>query len=310
MSERLDQRLAAIARRQHGAFNRRQARTAGFTARMIDHRLTTGAWLRLDTGVYALASHRFSWERQAMAATLAVDDAALSGRSAAALRRVEGFPRGGFEIMVPRTRNGTTRLAKVRHSDFMQVQRVDGIPCLTVAHTILSLTGRVNEDVLDRAIDDVLARRWVSIEELQDRFVPWARSRRPGVGQLRSLLAARGDAYVPPSSELERRLRSFLSAPGLPEFAYEHELPWWPPGQGRVDAYQPDAQLIIEADGRAWHTRERDFALDRRRDNLATANGHATLRFTFVDLDVYPDENRALLDQTLDSRVRAVITHT
>ena len=86
---------------------------------------------------------------------------------------------------------------------------------------------------------------------------------------------------------------AFLAVPGMPEFGYEFELPWWPAGQGRVDAYSAEHRLIVEADGRGWHTRERDFVKDRRRDNLATANGHATLRFTCVDLLNYADENRS-----------------
>lgn len=300
-----DPAIDRLARRQHGAFNRQQALARGMTARMVQTRLASGAWIALDRGVYALASHPLSWERQAMAATLAVPDSALSGKAAAALDRIEGFARAGLEIMTRRNRNGVTRLAKVRRSDLMQVRRVDGIPCLTVAHTILSLTGHVGEVALDRAIDDVLARRRVSLEELQDRFVPWARSRRKGVGQLRSLLAARGDGHAPPTSELERTLRSFLSAPGLPAFAFEFELPWWPRGEGRVDAYQPELGLIVEADGRSWHTRERDFIRDRRRDNLATAEGRATLRFTFVDLEHYADRSLALVHQALAARSAA-----
>ncbi len=122
------------------------------------------------------------------------------------------------------------------------------------------------------------------------------------MSDLREVLQRRGDGHVPPSSELERRLRSFLDDASLPSFTYEQELPWWSAGEGRVDAYCADASLIVEADGRAWHTRERDFVTDRRRDNVATANGHATMRFTWIDLVNYADENRALVRQTVESR--------
>lgn len=302
MSERPDRRMQTVARRQHGAFSRAQAKAAGFTPRMIDHRVSSGAWLRLDWGVYALASHPFTWERQAMAATLAVGGALLSGRAAAALHRLDGFRRGRLEITVPKNRNGRCGLAKVRHSDFSQATKVHCVPCLTVAHTVLSLAGRGAEELLDRAVDHALAHRVVTIEELQDRFVTWARFRQPGVGSLRTLLMSKGDGFVPPTSQLERMLRSFLTTPGLPPFDYEYELPWWPPGAGRVDACLPGYGVIVEADGRAWHTREHDFQKDRQRDNQATANGFATLRFTYVDLLNYADENLDLLRQTLSRR--------
>lgn len=297
-----DPAIDAIARRQHGAFSRPQALAVGLSSRMIQRRISAGDWIPLDRGVYALASHPFSWLRQAMAATLAVPDAALSGPSAAVLRRLDDFRPGRIEIVVPRKRNGVTRLATVRHSDFAQAAKVNGIPCLTVAHTILSLAGRTAPERLDRVVDSALGRRFVTLEELQDRFVTWVGYRRPGVADLRRILEAKGNGWVPPTTELEHLLRAFLAAPGLPEFGYEIELPWWPAGQGRVDAYSAEHRLIVEADGRGWHTRERDFVKDRRRDNLATANGHATLRFTFVDLLHYVDENRLLVEQTLATR--------
>ena len=53
----------------------------------------------------------FSWERQAMAATLTTRGAVLSGRSAAALHGIDGFRPGRLEITVPRRRSGVTRLA-------------------------------------------------------------------------------------------------------------------------------------------------------------------------------------------------------
>ena len=71
-----------------------------------------------------------------------------------------------------------------------------------------------------------------------------------------------------------------------------------------VDVYIPVWRLIIEADGRRWHTRVADFERDRRRDNHATANGYAVLRFTYRMLRDSPDQCFSLIVQT--GRVRAV----
>jgi very-short-patch-repair endonuclease len=297
-----DNRLARIARRQHGAFSREQAFRCGFTDRMVTRRLASRRWLKLDGAVYALTSHPFTWERQAMAATLSVPGALVSGRSAAALQELAGFRPGALEVSVHPERRGRSALARVRRTDFLQGTRVRNIPCLTVAHTIISLAGRVSPEQLDEAVDDALVRRLVDLDELQDRFATWAPRRRPGVATLRHVLERKGGSHVPPTSKLERILRAFLSAPGLPEFHFEYELSWWPPGEGRVDAYAPAHSLIVEADGRAWHTRETEMVRDRQRDNLATAHGHATLRFTWIDLTRYADENHALLRQTVEAR--------
>jgi very-short-patch-repair endonuclease len=39
--------------------------------------------------------------------------------------------------------------------------------------------------------------------------------------------------------------------------------------------------VIVEADGRTWHTRLEDFERDRQRDAEAAAAGFQTLRFTY-----------------------------
>lgn len=150
----------------------------------------------------------------------------------------------------------------MRRSDFVQGTTISGRPVLTAAHTIISLAARVSPLALETAVDDALVRRLVRLGELHDRFASWAPRRQPGVGDLREILRLRDDGGAPPTSQLERCLRRLLDDPTLPAFVYEHELPWRDSGQGRVDAYAPECSLIVEADGRAWHTREREFVSD------------------------------------------------
>jgi very-short-patch-repair endonuclease len=52
-------------------------------------------------------------------------------------------------------------------------------------------------------------------------------------------------------------------------------------GVGEVD-FVIGARLIIEADGRANHERERERQKDLRRDTIAAASGYTTLRFTYA----------------------------
>jgi hypothetical protein len=297
-----DRAIDGIARLQHGAFNRAQARTAGFTDSMVAHRLRTGSWLRLAPAVYALASHPFTWERQAMTATLCLSGAVLAGRSAAALHRIDGFRKGRLEVAVAPGRPNRSSVAVVRRTPFVQATQVDRIPTLTVVDTLLSLAGYEPLTVVDRAVDAVIARHPSALGRLEDRFVTFAAGRRKGSADMRRILVARGEGYVPPTSELERLLRAMLDTPVLPPFDHEVPMPWWPDGGGRVDAYNAPCRLIVEGDGRAWHTRERDFVHDRRRDNLATANGHAVLRFTWSDLVERSEESRKLVRTTAAAR--------
>jgi very-short-patch-repair endonuclease len=149
----------------------------------------------------------------------------------------------------------------------------------------------------------VLVARLATIEDLLDRFVECVPRRAAGRGQLRELLESRGESgFVPATSQLERWLRLMLGDAASGEFVFEASPPWWPDGEGRVDAYCAPRRLIVEADGRRWHTREADFVQDRRRDNLAAAHGHAVLRFTFIDLRDHREECRSMVEETIAAR--------
>lgn len=54
-------------------------------------------------------------------------------------------------------------------------------------------------------------------------------------------------------------------------------------GVGRVD-FMVGEKLIVEADGRTYHSNERAFAEDRRRDRAAMLSGYRVLRFTSEDV--------------------------
>jgi len=186
-----DRVIDALARRQHGVFTRRQASAAGLSPAMIRRRLSSHAWLHLDPAVYALGSHPFTWHRQAMALALSVDGALLSGRSAASLRGIEGYRHGPLEVTAPPGRNERSRLGRVRRSAFTEGTLVDGIPCLTTAHTVLSLAGRLRPTELEALVDEVLAAKMASFDELAECFVPFAAGRRAGTRALRRALRIR-----------------------------------------------------------------------------------------------------------------------
>jgi very-short-patch-repair endonuclease len=50
------------------------------------------------------------------------------------------------------------------------------------------------------------------------------------------------------------------------------------PGDGLVDRAWPEVKLLLEVDGRVWHSREQAMARDRARDRAAAAAGWQTLR--------------------------------
>lgn len=123
---------------------------------------------------------------------------------------------------------------------------------------------------------------------------------RPGLGTLGDLLAERGDGAAPAESELESALRAVFTDPRLPSPVWQAPVPWRDGDEvsrQRVDALVVAWRLVVEADGRRWHTRVADFDRDRARDVAALRHDHVVVRFTWSQLTRRPgDCVSALLD--------------
>lgn len=286
-----DRRLDEYAARQFGAFSLDQARRAGLTDRMVDHRLADGAWTRLASGIYALASSPPKWERQLAAAVLSRPGSLVSGSSAAHLHGFTGCGQGRPVVMVPIDGNARSPIARVirsRHFAEMEKTRVKGFLATSPAETVVTLAGEIGLLPLEQLIDDCLASKLTEVESLMTAVATRAGQR--GIPVLRRLVEERSaDAYQPPTSELERLLYRLLDHPRVPIVTRQFPFPVEVVPM-TVDAYLPEWRLIVEADGRRWHTRKADFERDRMRDNLATSYGVATLRFSYQMLTRQPDQ--------------------
>lgn len=277
-------RLDRIAARQHGVISREQAAEAGLTHSQIQRRLFSGEWVRICSGVYALRSAPATWDRQLSAALLGNPQGLAAGRSAAVLHGFDGFRRARPEILLPfpgNSRSPIARIIRSRHFDVVATTSLRGIPCTTVAETILTLSLREGSNTIERVVDDELAKGSVTVADFDPILERLEYARQPGLGHLRRLVRERSDdAYQPPTSELERLLYGLLDSPELP--ACVRQVPMgYQSAEATADAYIPSWRLVVEGDGRRWHTRKADFERDRKRDNAAAAEGLLVVRFTY-----------------------------
>jgi hypothetical protein len=156
---------------------------------------------------------------------------------------------------------------------------------VTVAQAAVDLSRSLGVERLHRVIADLVAANAGHLAAIQDRYVELSRSRQAGIRRLRAVLEDFDTGQVPPATELEWRLDHALQlVPTLPPRVRQSSLPWRGAVAARVDVLIPAWRLIIEADGRRWHTRVEDFERDRERDNDAAVHGYATLRFTWRQL--------------------------
>lgn len=266
-------------------FSRGQALDLGFTDGTIKRRVRTGSWVHLDRSVYALPGNPATWHGQCMAATLGEAEAVVSGRAAAALHGFPGFRPGRVQVTMPKSSNHRSRIAAVRQSDLIETTRVQRIPVITVAQTLIEVARFFDDARYGLLVSDLVAKDRRVLTALRERYVDLARSRWPGIARVRAALDERGDGYVPPDSVLEDVLwRVLRTVPGLERGVQQARLPWRPAAKQRVDVLIPAWRLIIEADGRRWHTRVEDFERDHERDAEALARGYSTLRLTWHQL--------------------------
>ena len=279
----LDVAIAELAEAQHGVFTRTQARAAGASDRAIQRRLATGRWRHIARESLSIAGAPASFERNLMAATLAVPGAAASHESAARLWGMVGLDRDRIVITVPVGGNHRLRFATVHESTDLparDLRSVDGITVTSRDRTICDVARLLRPERLSRLIDHQVNIGHVELPRLYQHFYGYARRGRPGVARLRAVLEDKGPGFVATESQLEFDTLELIRAAGLPEPDLQVVLTFWEALVGRVDFAYPAAKLIIEVDGRRYHGNE-TFERDRQRDNAAGLAGWRVLHFTW-----------------------------
>ncbi len=292
-------KIDELASRQYGALSLKQAREAGFDKSAVRRRLMSGAWIQLDWQVYAVASSPPKWERRAAAAVLSRPRAVLTHTTAAHLLEMKGFKRQRPAILVPRGSNTRSQVARVFESDefdLVGVTRRSGFEVTTVPETILVLARDLPPARLESAFDEALLAGRLELRTMVEILEREAGRRTRGIAALRELTASRlPTAPSKDSTYLEAMLERVLHRATLPDWTREYPFRL-PDGSARVDVYIPRWSLVIEADGRNWHTKRTDFESDRRRDNALAAQGIQVLRYTYRALLTDPDGCRSEIE--------------
>jgi hypothetical protein len=309
MDESSDARIAAVAARQHATFARCQALASGFTDGMIARRRASGRWETLHPGVYALAGSPRSWLRTVWAAVLAAEPVTVVSHEPALLmqgadeRRVRRLP---LEVIVPpghHHRISGCRVHQIGDLAAHHVAEVGGLLVTVPARAIVDLAATVGPRRLADLVD-VATDQLTTTAHIARCAAEVARRGKPGIARLGSVLDARGPGYVPPQSILEARLFDALEAAGLPAPRRQLRLPGRGALDGLVDAAYPQVRLIVEADGRRWHTRVRDLHRDHLRDAEAARVGWQTLRLLYEDIVANPAEAARTVRDVIEVRRR------
>jgi len=158
------------------------------------------------------------------------------------------------------------------------VTEVEGIPCTTLARTLLDLAAVVPYRELRAAVTQAEVRRAFDLNAIKAVI---ARNRgRRGVARLRTAISQHDPLDQRTRSKLERRFLALCRAEGLPMPEVNALLVL--AGQSlEPDFLWRDDRLILETDGFETHGTRTAFEEDRCRDQRLKAEGWEVIRCTW-----------------------------
>ena len=312
----VDEAIEHLAASQHSRFTRDQVREVAANPRSILHsRLRSGRWRRLTSRVLCMPAAPVGRVPDLWTAYLHVGPDVVIGRgSAAYLHGLPGVPWVSPVLLVPNGSNRRSPVATIHQlTDLVEhhVTVLDGLPVTTVERTLVDLSIAGASVALVAAwLDHLATGRALKI----DRLIAVAEElRRPGKVRPTSLVTALGKRLPGKGveqSKLERALTAALMNAGTGPGRAQHPHPGRPDSLELVDRAFPEAKLIVEADGRVWHTREMAFDSDRRRDREAAVAGWQTVRYTHTDLTSAADQVASELAEIHSTRLGLLARHS
>jgi len=272
--------IADLAFAQHGVVALDQLLEFGLSARAVRDRAAAGRLHRVHAGVYAVGHDRLTRDGRYMAAVLACrPDSALSHRSSADKRGLRHTSRSAVEVMTPR-RAGRGRAGIDAHTSSTMlardIEQVDGIPCTTVARTLLDLAAILPRRAVERAFDQAEVLQVLDARAIEDVLARTNGHR--GNAKLRSILDDHAPGSTLTRNQLEDAFLAVCDAAGLARPAVNTWIALAPTGY-EADFLWRTHGLIAETDGRDAHTTRRAFEHDRRRDQRLMLAGYRVVRF-------------------------------
>jgi hypothetical protein len=285
---------------QNSVFTAQQARDAGYSAKQVRHRLRSGQWTVVLGSVYADRSAPLTAVSLARAAALASGAGAVVSHTTAAILGDLKVPRDpeAHVIVDPerRLRIPGLRPHRVELAE-SEIDVVCGIPCTSVLRTAVDCLLWLPEEAGRAMAVDALRRGRLTVEELRSALR--RTGQRHGLARAWAVVA---DIGAGAHSEAEVRVHSLFRRSGIGGWTANAPLYDADGLIGIVDILFADSRVVVEIDGRAYHSDDIAFQRDRTRQNRLIGGGYRVLRFTWDDVVSRPDEVVALVRQALAGR--------
>lgn len=274
----VDREIARIAGRQHGVLSIARLRSLELSDAQIQRRLGDGRLHALHRGVYSVGHAVVSRKGRWLAAVIAAGrGAVLSHRDGAALIGLRPPHDGRIDVIVEggsRHRRDGIRMHRSRTLAGEDRQIVDGIPVTSPARTLLDLAEVTTPTQLRRAYEEAHRKGLLDTAAIE-RLLARSNGRR-GLGRLRALLDYDASEAARTRSELEALFLDLIRDASLPSPVANATVSGY-----EVDAYWPDANLIVELDSWAFHGDRGAFERDHEKFARLRLAGHEVLALTY-----------------------------
>ncbi len=289
--------------RDDGVICRSRLLEIGFSKGEIRGRLESDRLKVVFEGVYRLDGVVLGDRGKWRAAQLMSGSGVISHRSALALH---GLIRETGPVDLVRTcgshgkvgtprrsRDGwLVRINRTRSLPPEDLTDVGGISSVCAERAVIDSARNLTGDELRSVLNQGERNRAIDFLALDRRIgLSWGR---PGV---RDLLRVR-TALVPEAemawSEMEERSHGLIAGSDLPQPVLNVAIGTW-----IVDMLWPQAKLVVELDGFAYHRDQESFQRDRRKDRELREMGYTVLRFTWSEIVNEPEMVLATIQRFL-----------
>ncbi len=283
----IDLKIQELAKQQRGVVSWPQLQTLHVTQSQVARRVRSGEWVRELAGVWRLSWAEQSWMQKVWCASLwAGAEACLSHGTAARLWELDEIGAETVEVSAP-YQLWVNALWLVPHKTECMSRHVqrrkNGVAVTSPARTLVDLAAVVDEDTLQRAMENAFRRRIASVSEVRRvlRYLP--ERGRSGTGKAAKLLE-QGVWSENAQSELERRALRLFRRYRLPIPHCQYTVLEGDQCLGMVDFAWPNAKVIVEAEGFEFHSGREAWDRDIARYNALVFHGWTVVRLTESDL--------------------------
>jgi predicted transcriptional regulator of viral defense system len=293
--------LGELAVRQNGVVTLKQLEAHGLSRRAIHDRERVGRLHRIHQTVYSLTPRVMTQRGVFMAAVLACGPGAvLSHRSAAYLWGLVDSWEAPIDVTAPNRRGRSPDgVAAHRDGSLQPIDRTTryGVPCTTVARTVLDYAGIEPEEKVRKAIaqGEILK----VLDKAKVRALLRRSRRRRGVARLRLILDTIHPQTKRSKSELERLFLEMCTRHEVPEPGVNVWLAAPDGNRYEADFLWREQGLIVEADSRRFHDTDSAFVADRKRRQQLELAGWRVSQCTWEEVEREP--------RRLAATVRALI---